>query len=805
VAGKVGGALQLDGNGDYVDVGRVGISGISRRTVAGWAKASTTTIPSWTTVFGFAPDGSTDGTYFDIEVDDAGSYVIHVQGWEAVICAVDTQWHHFAAAYDGTGGSWYLDGRLIGTEAGAIGTIDQVRIGARLSNSHYFPGLVDDVRIYNRVLTLAEIKKLVAGPKAYDPNPADGALYKDTWVSLTWSPGEGAVSHNVYFGDNLDDVNAGAADTFRGNQMTTYFVVGLPGSPYPDGLVPGTTYYWRIDEVEADSVTTHKGDVWSFTVPSKKAYNPRPVDGAKFIDAATVSLSWTAGFGAKLHTVYFGDSFETVNSATGGVPWGFTTYNPGPLELGKTYYWRVDEFDAVSTYKGDIWSFTTAGPGGGIRGDYYKGTDLRNHVLSRTDPQINFNWGGGAPDPVVGADQFSVRWTGEVEAAFTETYTFYTTSDDGARLWVDGKQLVDNWTDHGATENGGQIDLRAGWTYSVVMEMYENGGSAVAELRWEGPRTPKQFVPQAALSPPVRAGNPKPANGQIGARMTPILRWTPGDHAASHEAYFGLDAEAVRNATKTSPEYKGVKTLGNESYEPGKLTWDTTYYWRVDEVNSTHPDSPWKGNLWTFKTGDFLVVDDFEDYDAGNNQIWYLWHDGLGYGSAGSPPYFAGNGTAAAVGDETTASFTEETIIHGGRQSMPVVYDNNKQGFAKYSEVELTLTAPRDWTEEGVAELSLWFHGDAANTAERLYIAVSNGAGGAAVVVHDNPNAAQITTWTEWVIPLSTFADKGINLTNVDRIAVGLGTRGNMTTPGGAGKMYFDDIRLYRPRTAPRE
>ena len=70
-------------------------------------------------------------------------------------------------------------------------------------------------------------------------------------------------------------------------------------------------------------------------------------------------------------------------------------------------------------------------------------------------------------------------------------------------------------------------------------------------------------------------------------------------------------------------------------------------------------------------------------------------------------------------------------------------------------------------------------------------------------MVNDDPAAAQIDTWTEWVIPLSAFADQGINLTNVNSIAIGLGTRGNMTIPGGSGKMFFDDIRLYRPRTTP--
>ena len=131
---------------------------------------------------------------------------------------------------------------------------------------------------------------------------------------------------------------------------------------------------------------------------------------------------------------------------------------------------------------------------------------------------------------------------------------------------------------------------------------------------------------------------------------------------------------------------------------------------------------------------------------------------------------------------------------------MPLSYDNNKQGYSKYSEAELTLVAPRDWTEEGVTELSLWFYGDPNNSDEPLYVAVSNSAGTPAVVIHDDPAAATIETWTEWVIPLSAFADQGIVLTNVDGIAIGLGTQGNLTITGGSGKMYFDDIRLYRPR-----
>jgi hypothetical protein len=134
--------------------------------------------------------------------------------------------------------------------------------------------------------------------------------------------------------------------------------------------------------------------------------------------------------------------------------------------------------------------------------------------------------------------------------------------------------------------------------------------------------------------------------------------------------------------------------------------------------------------------------------------------------------------------------FAEQTIVHGGNQSMPLSYDNS----VGYSEATLTLTYPRDWTEKGVNTLTIWFRGISDNAAEILYVALN----GSAVVSYDNPNAAQVDTWTEWNIDLQAFADQGVNLANVDSITLGLGNRTNPVA-GGAGMMYFDDIRLYAP------
>ena len=132
---------------------------------------------------------------------------------------------------------------------------------------------------------------------------------------------------------------------------------------------------------------------------------------------------------------------------------------------------------------------------------------------------------------------------------------------------------------------------------------------------------------------------------------------------------------------------------------------------------------------------------------------------------------------------------------------MPLLYAN-EAGITN-SEVSLTLTTPRDWTTEGVGELSLWFRGSSNNASEPLYAAISNSAGTPAVVSYDDPGAATVGTWTQWIILLQPFSDQGINLTDVDKFAIGLGSKSGMAAPGGSGTMYIDDIRLYRPESQP--
>jgi len=200
------------------------------------------------------------------------------------------------------------------------------------------------------------------------------------------------------------------------------------------------------------------------------------------------------------------------------------------------------------------------------------------------------------------------------------------------------------------------------------------------------------------------AGAPDPASGATDVNQAPILKWSPGDQALSHQVYFGTDEEAVRIANIGSPEYKGSRDLGFESYDPGQLQWDTTYYWRVDEVNDANPESPWVGGIWSFTTANFLVVDDFEDYnDYPPDEIFSTWIDGY---------EVATNGALVGYSEPDFAQgehYVETTIVHGGAQSMPYFYDNT--GTANYSEAERTFSPAQDWTREGVKVLSLWFKG----------------------------------------------------------------------------------------------
>jgi regulation of enolase protein 1 (concanavalin A-like superfamily) len=563
-------------------------------------------------------------------------------------------------------------------------------------------------------------------------SPANHSTWASTSVKLEWLAGITAIAHDVYIGTDLQavtDATTSTPDIYKGRY--THTNLQDPNFAYPlDGempVEPGKTYYWRIDEWDGQNIL--RGEVTSFTVQVVTAFYPDPVDAGIFVSPDAV-LSWSKGANALLHLVYFGTDYDSVLNATNtspeykGMVAAATSWDPpGNLTLNQTYYWRIDERESSGTvHKGQVWSFTVASRvEGGLKGQYYGTIDLTGDVLlTRVDPQINFDWGSGSPGPNVPADGFSVRWTGQVDIPAAGEWTFFVHNDDGTRLWVDGQLVVEEWPVSGPLNwHSGTITLDVGM-HSLRLEFFDvnySGHIAICRLAWQGPLVPvRQWIPETAMTPPFNASNPQPAVNAADVRPDVVLSWTAGDEAAKHDVYFGTSYADVDAATVgTAGIDRGQQDLANTQFLPAEtpLDWGTTYYWRIDEINAVNPEGPWRGGVWHFTTGSYACVDDMESYtDDRPNRIFETWRDQYEFTDEQGNVVEQGNGTGMTVGVDTEPYGPERTIIHSGRQSLPLTYDNSAEPF--YSETDRTFAAPQDWTVSDGHELkilSLWYRG----------------------------------------------------------------------------------------------
>jgi hypothetical protein len=548
-------------------------------------------------------------------------------------------------------------------------------------------------------------------------------------------------------------------------------------------------HYYAHDVLNENAYALIKAAVdfaLGLVTPPGNATQPYPADGVQDV-LADVVLSWTPGIYADQHDVYVGTNLSDINDAGRANPLGVlasqnqgaNTYDPaGLLEFGRTYYWRVDEVNAPPSstiFKGAVWSFTVEPYGYPVKP--VKATVSTFQTGMGPEKTID---GSGLVGDLHGTEPTSMWMSAGVQPHWIQ-YEFDQIYKLHQLIVWNSNQLVESFLGLGAKTVTIETSTD-GTTWTVVADVPAfaqapglaayaanttvNLGGVKAKYvkltitaNWGG------MAPQTGLAEvqfsyvPVQAFGPQPVNAATGVAVDAALDWRPGREATSHKVFFGADQAAV--AGPTAP----VKTVTEHSYTPDPMALGTTYYWRVDEVGET---GTYAGEVWSFTTQQFKVVDDFESYtDKEGNRIYEFWIDGFGTTTNGSQ-----------VGN-LQAPFAERTIVHGGRQSMPLAYDNAP---ALSSEATLTLAPAQDWTASGIKSLSLWFQGTAGNGGQ-LYVRIND-----TKVLYDG-DAADLAraTWQVWNIDLSKAGQ-------VNRVrSLTIGVEGN----GAKGLLYIDDIRLY--------
>jgi regulation of enolase protein 1 (concanavalin A-like superfamily) len=796
VTGKVGGALQFDGEDDYVDlpIGSL-ISSLKNCTFATWV--NWTGGDPWHRIFDF---GSGESSYMFLTPSNGNTntarFSMTVFGnWDEDQInapeALPTGWHHVAVTIDEAKRihTMYLDGAFVAANTAirytpsSLGTTTQNWLGrSQFAADVYYSGSLDDFRIYDRVLTINEVDELVPRFNATKPVPTDGAVITTTAVTLTWAAGHTANSHHLYVGENLEDATNGTGGTDKGTTSANTYQLS--------NLETGKTYYWRVDEVEADGVTVHIGPVWSFTVSGKIASNPVPANGTRFV-APTVTLTWTAGAGATQHHVYLGSNPQNVQNGTGDTDKGTVetaVFVPATLETGKTYYWRVDEFDGQDTYTGEIWCFRTMpetpitnpnlvgwwklDEGEGTMALDWSGNSNHGTILGGAEWVEGYDGGALGFD---GQDDYVDLPIGSIISSLTDSTfaiwaNFVNIGGNWVRLWDFGTGTSVNMfltpcmstagnmrfaiTDsnlYNENQTTATATLPTGWHHVTVTidpgktthTLYldgqvaaenTNAGNTPSSLgnttrNWLGRsqysgdnyysgslddfRIYNYVMTEAEIleimkADPLPAQYPKPANRALtDVEKASLLSWSPGEKAAQHDVYLGTNALTVEGAdtSDTTGIYRGRQDPNTytptETLEPGQI-----YYWRIDEVNTDGTISV--GRVWIFTVAEYLILDDFEDYDDVDNRIYYTWGD-----------YFVNN-SGMTVG-HLDPPFAEQEIVHSGSQAMYMRYDNDgtvnegtnyeQSGTLFYSEAEREWLQPQDWTRKGVNSLTLWFRG----------------------------------------------------------------------------------------------
>ncbi len=403
---------------------------------------------------------------------------------------------------------------------------------------------------------------------------------------------------------NVAKYVAGAPLTFTGNAIDL-----------EDGVLPANSFQWDLDffhKGHFSDITTYSGvKTGSFDLPR---FGDTSTDQFYRI---TLTVTDSAGLSYTTHTDVLPQMANiTLAANVGGATLGLDllNYNNGSSVIAVAGMTRTLVAPPTQTINGITYNFVGWSDNGtathninapaedtvylafysdtapteaqGLNASYFSNSALSGSpTLTRVDQTVNFNWATGQPDPSIPGDNFSVRWTGKVKAQFTERYTFYTSSDDGIRLWVNGVQLINNWTDHAESENSGSINLVAGQSYDIRLEYYEKGGGAVAKLSWASTSTPKQIIPVSALfSGATRAVSAAPVVTGISASSNGRSVTITWRDMSPNETGFVVQRKGPGEANFVDYATVGANV---QTYTDGSTLTGSAYTYRVRGTNSS--------------------------------------------------------------------------------------------------------------------------------------------------------------------------------------------------------------------------
>ncbi len=429
--------------------------------------------------------------------------------------------------------------------------------------------------------------------------------------------------------------------------------------------------------------------------------------------------------------------------------------SPMPLEAGKTYGMRLEFYENGGDAVVELYWTPPGGKREPIPADVLSTTYVRP-LQARLPSPAN-----GAADVVVPA----LTWKAGEDAKFHSVYIGTSPDLTAADL-----------------KSSRQYDAK----FFYALAMMTPGVTyywRVDEIEKDGLTTHVGQV-WSFMMRDLTAYRPAPADGWNEVPSAPILTWLPGMDAETHQVFFSSSRDAVAQGAAEADKGK----TQDANFVPGALDSLTTYYWRIDEIliDSTIRVGP----VWSFTT--CILIDGFESYtDDVGSRIFQAWIDGVGFTEP--PPGNLGNGTGAAVG-YPEPPFAELSAVHGGLQAMPMDYNNVNSPW--YSETQREFVSTQDWKSNDVNDLVLYFRGRTANAPAPLYVVIEDASKHVATVVHTDPAAVNISKWTQWRVPLSRFT--GVNLAAVKKMCIGVGDR-NASKPGGAGKLFIDDIMVVKP------